>query len=119
MSYDCDEAYDVYRETWRTARVEHRCCACRETIAVGHRYCYVAVVFDREARSYKRCAKCQATHLHLRELCRKTGDMIWPDEQLSCGLKYEDEWGPLPDEIAAIAFMTQDEAQRLAPTVPQ
>jgi hypothetical protein len=29
---------------------------------------------------------------------------MWPEENLGCGLKYEEEWGELPDEIAAMAF---------------
>lgn len=114
MSHYTEEYYSVYVETFRRARKEHVCCACEETIAAGHRYCYVAVVFDREARAYKRCLKCQALHTHLRDLGVRVD--AWPREDLGCGLRYEDEWGPLPPEIAALAFMTADEAQQKLPS---
>jgi hypothetical protein len=105
----------VHRMVWRRARKSHKCAACKETIEIGHRYTITSVVWDRTAESIKRCAKCETIHQHLRQLCRGSKEELYPAERLDCGLKYEDEWGPLPDEIAALAFMSQDEAQRLAP----
>lgn len=105
MSNYCDETYDVYVEDRVKARKEHRCSACEERIPPGVTYWRIRWVFDSSASGVKRCERCQAIHLHLRQKCREQtyGD-LWPDERLACGLKYEDEWGDLPEEIAALAF---------------
>lgn len=104
MSHSCDGTYDVYRETRVRARKPHTCSACTETIPARTTYWRVTWVFDGGANGVKRCERCQAIHLHLREKCRSSYDNLWPDERLNCGLKYEDEWGDLPEEIAALAF---------------
>lgn len=106
MSHSVDECYDFYKETHRKARKGHKCDACKEAISAGHHYWLVAWVYDGEAESVKRCERCQTIHMHLRKKCREDGgyDALWPAEKLDCGLKYEDEWGELPDEIAALAF---------------
>lgn len=122
MSRSCDESYDVYDERRVRARKAHRCGACRETIAAGHYYMRVGVVYDGSASAIRRCLRCQALHVHLRKRCHDmaadernrygySGDTMWPDEELNCGLAYEDEWGDLPDEIAALAFMTGADMQ--------
>lgn len=101
MSYLCEGSYDVYDERLVRARKAHACSACAETIDRGQSYARVGMVWEGVARSLKRCARCQRLHEHLREL----GDAdVWPDERLRCGLRYEDEWGAVPDEIAALAF---------------
>jgi hypothetical protein len=109
MSYgtwDCDPA-DVYAETVRRARKPHSCAACRETIATGHRYTDVRIIFEGRVDTIKRCLRCQAIHEHLRDL----GDgESWPEERLDCGQSYESEWGECPDEIAALAFALPGEA---------
>jgi hypothetical protein len=102
MSMYCEEAADVYDERKRRARVEHICCACKETIRPGDVYNVTAVVFDGTARTFKRCLRCQAIHEHLRTL--GDGD-CWPDERLDCGEEYTHHWGrEPPPEIAALAF---------------
>lgn len=110
MSHGIEEIYSVYRETLRCARKAHTCDACGETIQPRHRYYSVAAVFQGEVESAKRCLRCQEIHVHLRTLA--PGDM-WPDEALNCGTDYEDEWGDLPDDVARLAFLSQDEAQAL------
>jgi hypothetical protein len=106
VSVSCDGQASVYRETPRTARVPHKCSACREAIAPGHRYTVIAIVFDGEVKSLKRCARCQALHEHLRGLCRTEGDRDeWPDERLNCGHTYSEQWNrEPPEEIARLAF---------------
>lgn len=112
MSHDIDDTYDVYDEKHRQARKPHQCDACGETIHVGHLYCAVAIVFQREFETVKRCLRCQAIHEHLRSLA--PGDM-WPAEKLDCGEGYEDHWGrESPPEIAALAFVTAGEMQERA-----
>lgn len=106
MSYSCDEQYRVYRENIRKSIKPHKCDACKEEIPRGSKYANIAAVSDYGVETIKRCARCQALHLHLREKCRTavTTDTMWPDERLNCGETYEDEWGEVPEEIAALAF---------------
>lgn len=114
MSHLCDDTYAVYVETTRRARKLHTCDACRRPILPGHLYADVRFVFDKQAQQVKRCGACQTTHLHLRQLCQEDSySMMWPDERLGCGLAYEDEWGEVPDEIAALAFTSDDERGKL------
>lgn len=113
MSESCDEECEVYEERFRTARKEHRCSACKRAILPGHRYCTVFALYDGNTTTYKRCGSCQRLHEHLVELCREASDDLWPRDDLGCGLKYESEWGDLPPEIAALAFMSDAEASAL------
>jgi len=115
MSCSVDDVYSVYDERFPRARKRHMCDACDDTIEPGHVYARIGIVFDRRAYTIVRCLRCQALHEHLREKCRahRDGDR-WPDEHLDCGLDYEEEWGPLPDEIAALAFVTPAEMQATA-----
>lgn len=122
MSGSCDEVYTKREVRIRKARKDHRCCACRQVIAVGHYYANVFTLFEREVTIYKRCGACQKTHEHLVALCddhnrRHPYDNMWPQENLGCGLDYAEEWGEEPDdEIAALAFMSSAESgQLLAP----
>ena len=112
MSHICDETYKIYREKNQKARKAYRCSACRETIEQGHVYTYVACIHDGGFTRYRRCLRCQKLHEHLRELCGHLKyDDVWPDEQLNCGLSYEDEWGDLPADIAALAFKSGKDLQ--------
>lgn len=112
MSYTADETYDIYHETYPKARKPHTCVACRRDIRPGDVYTRVYILFDGSGRTVKRCLRCQSIHLHLRELCREADYDMWPHEALNCGSSYEDEWEvPPPEDIQAIAFMTDDEAQ--------
>lgn len=114
MSQSADEHYDVYDERWVVARQEHTCGACGQHVLPGDRYCRAHVVFDRTATTYKRCARCQLLHEHLRTECPSDE---WPDELLGCGHSYEDvhECEP-PPEIKKLAFITREEAQALVAT---
>lgn len=108
MCDDWTDAQDLGRE-WRTARKEHRCYACRESIRPGDRYHISAIVQDGSAESFKHCARCWA-------IC----EALWAegagiiDFGLNCGEEWEDNFGELPESVAALAFLTPDEAQRLA-----
>lgn len=114
MSYEAEEAYDVYKERIVKARKSHKCQACGVTIGVGHYYCRLSTVYEGTAETVIRCGSCQVTHVHLRKLCRESGEPMWPDERLQCGLVYEDEWGESPpDEIADLPFLSPDERSGL------
>lgn len=116
MSHPIDDTYAVYDETEVRARKAHTCDACADEVPEGDRYMRIRIVFDGSAETVKRCLRCQRIHEHLRELAR--GEM-WPDERLACGLDYEDEWGPLPDNIAALAFVTGRDLQDGPPREPR
>lgn len=109
MSHYCDEYYSLYKEVRFKARKEHTCDACGETVQPGHYYHRISIMFEGEARTVKRCLRCQAIHLHLRSL--EPGEM-WPNEKLDCGMDYKVEWGQdPPPEVAALAFITPEESQ--------
>jgi hypothetical protein len=105
-----EETYEVYSEKVRKARKPHQCDACETTIRRGDLYCVASWVFDGSASSVKRCGRCQMLHRHIRDIA--DGD-VWPDEELNCGLRYQDEWGPVPAEIEALPLLTDDEASKL------
>lgn len=105
MSVYCGDGEPVayYRETRRTARKQHECCACEIPILPGHRYWVIATCCDGSVRGWKRCARCQFIHEQLRPLCAKREE--WPDEELNCGHEFEENWGrPPPEWMAALAF---------------
>ena len=43
---------------------------------------------------------------------RTSGEMQ-PDIELNCGLRYEDEWGAVPADVAMLPFLTDAEASAL------
>ena len=98
------------------ARKKHTCKACGATIRVGDRYAYHSMVnSERELWIVKRCMRCEYIY---RALCsdlaagRLMGDYVLQD--LSCGHSYEDTHRePMPDHLARVAFMTEDELQQL------
>lgn len=111
MCYEVDELYSVYDEQNPKARKEHKCQACGETIKRKHTYWSVGALFEGRWETIVRCERCQYLHQHLRGL----GD-LWPDERLNCGETYQQVWGEEPpDDITALAFVTQDEMQRMVP----
>lgn len=111
MSHSLDEFYAVHSKVIRRARKQHICCCCDSPIQIGHRYVIVFTVFDGESNTYKRCLRCDRIHGHLVE---KGDGQTYPAEALNCGETYQDHWGEEPPEqIAALAFMLPDEAQKL------
>lgn len=118
MSGSCDGFYaSVYRLEIRRSRRDRPCHACRATIRRGDYYANEFAVCDGYATTNVRCGRCQATFEHLSKLCqahnRKHGDDLAPDPDLMCGLRYEDEWGAVPEEIARLPFLTDAEASEL------
>jgi hypothetical protein len=105
------EPADVWCQKTRRARVEHWCSACDDVIQRGHLYVIDTVIGDGSVQSVKRCARCEMIYKHLRGLkwARETG----PDWRLDCGHTYEEVWKTAPPpEIAELAFLTPEEAQR-------
>ncbi len=115
MSVDCfdGEPAAVFRETMRKARKAHKCSACGEAIRVGDRYCETFMVHDGDTTTVRRCARCELIYRHLEEKMRDSRDEV-PDLELKCGHEYQERWDELPPpEIAALAFVSPDDAQAL------
>jgi hypothetical protein len=117
MSESCDGYFDVHRHEIRKARKLRECSACERAIRPGDYYAYVFTVFDGEADTTERCGACERTWQHLKTKCdeynrtrgRRTGERLYPYEDLGCGKAYEEEWGDVPDDIAALPLLSDDE----------
>jgi RNase P subunit RPR2 len=112
MSHSIDEYYRVYNVEIRRARKPHSCDACDRAIAPGDRYASVHIVnSDGGGETVKRCGPCEVIHRHLRD---NGGGEMWPAEKLDCGEEYTEHWGKEPpEEIAALAFVTDADAGRV------
>ena len=107
----CDPAdyfYTSLIERTQRARKEHVCCACRDTIAPGHRYRVTRAVGGHDdPEHYKHCLRC-AKMLDAIIEARPEDAIAW---DLACGEDWRDTIGELPNDIAALAFMTPEDAQ--------
>lgn len=111
MSVACDEYNDFQSEQRRRARKEHRCGACHEPIRRGDVYVVTTIGSYGSIETVKHCLRCSAI---AHALWDAGVEMI--DMHLNCGHTWEDNEDievPLPESVAALAFMTADEAQRL------
>ena len=100
----CDVGYgpEAWSEKWRVARVHHKCCACDESIAPGHRYHYLSGIWDGEPDSFKHCQRCWALYLAILDRT-PAGDSI--ELRLDCGELWNTSFEePPPDHVAALAF---------------
>lgn len=107
--YDADCPTATLEDGWRKARKEHKCCACHEMIRKGDHYHFLAGIWDGESFArFKHCARCWAI---LRALWAADAE---PELHLDCGETWESALeGPVPEEVARLAFLTPDEAQAL------
>lgn len=113
MSCEIDGCNEVERTTYPRARKEHCCDACRQTIRIGDRYARIFVIWDREPAVWIHCARCNLLFGRIagrhREL--QTGEGVQFD--LDCGHSWQEIFDePPPDDVARLAFLTQDEAQQ-------
>lgn len=106
MCYEEYEATDLSSE-WLKARKEHTCFACHETIRKGDRYHRTAQLYDGTPDVFKHCARCW---MLVERIIHVNGSCQW---DLNCGTAWEEEHGPVPDDVARLAFLTPDEAQAL------
>lgn len=114
MSCDAGDEYaDVYHEELRRARKEHRCCACGETVRRGDRYRVTNIVYEGTVDTYKHCLRCFRILKLLASEHRKRDTEQVPEIELGCGHSWQEvfEEEP-PPEVARLAFLTADEAQR-------
>lgn len=112
MDYNA-EGPDAYKESWRKANKEHKCCACGEAIRKGDRYHYVSGIWDGEPSWFKHCARCWLMYEAI------VGNSDHGDEgqvvlTLDCGMSWEEVFDePPPPKVAALAFLTPEEGQQL------
>ena len=113
MSQWSDECSTIANFRTIKARKEHKCHACNERIAPGETYQCDSFLFEGEWNTVKRCARCELMYRHLDGRMREERDWdTYCDSELKCGHEYEEEWGePPPEDVAALAFMTPEEAQ--------
>jgi len=114
----CDDDYEVQIELqnrWRIARKEQKCFACLETIRPGDRYHLVVQKYKYGGLfTFKHCARCW---MILDAIIGAGAETVQWD--LNCGTPWEDAFGPIPEKVAALAFLTPDEAQTMpAPDGP-
>jgi hypothetical protein len=55
---------ELYSETIRKARKEHKCCECHETIKAGNLYEVAKALWDGTWGSYKTCITCRTIRNH-------------------------------------------------------
>lgn len=121
---DCDECVYLGSNGEQVATAPLRCCACRDTIQVGHRYqdgYYYREAFDEDdeeigdgdevvTEELPQCLRCHAVYLHLQALLRGTGE--WCAWELDCGHDYWERWErEPPPEIAELAFVSGADLQ--------
>ncbi len=111
FDYDDCEPYEFESSCWHRARKEHKCSACHEVILRGDRYWKFVGKFDNTMDTVNHCARC---HLIYEHLCQTSGNDEAPMLTLDCGHDYENP----PPEIAALAFVTRQEAQAMSPSKP-
>lgn len=110
MCGEPDYTYVTMDERDQKARKEHVCCACKDAIRPGDKYRVSRLVSDNpdsRFEFYKHCLRCAAMLDAIRKE-RPDAGIRW---ELDCGEDWRDTIGELPEHIAALAFMTPDEAQ--------
>ena len=108
MCEEADEYNEVQTSTRVKARKEHKCCACSEAVRPGDFYMKSFTVFDSRVSSYKHCLRCWEMLEALQRALPSDTAIAW---ELNCGENWLNTIGDLPDEVAALAFMTPDDAQ--------
>lgn len=112
---------EFYKTRNIKARKQHQCDACKASIPAGAYYNQTAAKFDGELESFKRCGRCELIYRHLEERMKREGDYDEvPAWLLDCGHDYQERWEQdPPDDIAALAFMTDEEAGMLLQKEPR
>lgn len=107
MCEDADEPSTIWNEEQRTARKEYACFACREPIQVGDAHRYTRSLYDGMWDQWRHCLRCAAL---LDALVTRNAGLSSVALDLDCG----ETWEEPPPEVAALAFATREDMQRLA-----
>jgi hypothetical protein len=74
----CDESATVYNQDERTARKDHACFECGETIPARSRYEHISMLFDGHWDSFKLCLSCREIGDHFTCGSRTLG-ILWEE----------------------------------------
>lgn len=110
MCDEADEYFSVYNERRVRARKPHVCCACKETIRTRDVYVRTFTVFEGVGESYKHCLRCNAM---LDAIAKRAEYGAAIAFKLDCGELWSNNFGPVPDGVARLAFLTPDEQQAI------
>jgi len=98
MAHANEFAIVLSRRTLRAAK-PHSCDACPETIRIGDQY-ERWILADDGIETIRQCIRCREIWSAIVEL--SDGDPVCLD--LDCGERWEDVFGEIPPEVAALAF---------------
>lgn len=113
MSCEIEGCNEVERTTRPRARKEHRCCACAGTIRPGDRYERTFVVWEGESDTIVHCLRCASMFRAITRRQRELEHEVGARYDLDCGHSWQDAFDEEPPpEIARLAFLTPDEAQK-------
>lgn len=104
MCGEADGYCDVYDSRDVVARKDHACMACHETIASGHTYRKTDSLYDGSWEHWKHCLRCWAIFDAIQDAMRDAYGPIAIEPGLDCGERWEDNFGPPPPEVEALAF---------------
>lgn len=104
---DAGDSYEVWSETKRRARKEHKCDGCHGRIAPGEAYVVHFSVFEGDPSSAKMCEPCDVTRMAFAEAHQGRiphPDSLW-DTLQECIFEGDDEsetrWQPMLDQMMA------------------
>lgn len=101
--------WKVYDRQIRRSRKRRQCCACEETISIGHRYVHIYAVGEEGVETYDRCLRCDAIFQAVSAKADRSEAIA---DRLDCGHTWEERFeNPPPPEIARLAFILPEEAQ--------
>lgn len=107
---------DITNHEHRTARKEHVCEGCGETIRKGDTYHHTSALFDGHWSTWKHCERCNAM---MQALFAEADDPIAIDPGLNCGETWESiGYGAPPEHVAALAFWLPGEPLPTKETTP-
>lgn len=103
---DVDDPCEVWSETWRRARKEHRCAVCLRLIYSGERYSIHFSVYQGEPCSKSVCSFCQTAREEFAEAHEGatyqpgSGFLVMLSECIAEGdEESEERWQPMLEEI--------------------
>ena len=126
----CDVDADlcpVWKEHDRTARKPHTCLGCRETIRPQDSYRETRSLYDGSWSTMKHCRRCDALFKALAEQTRDAYGyhVVAIDPTFGCGETWQGNFGLVPPEVQALAFMlpgepvpVREDFQPLTPNPP-
>lgn len=115
MCCEPDYNYSTIDSRIVKARKRHECVACDDGIENNDRYVRTVCLSSRDAadggalESYKHCLRCWSVLRAVRTE-RPDDAIAWA---LDCGEDWNDTIGAVPDDLAALAFMTREQVQML------